>query len=155
MQETDTEAARTCKAGHTLFLENCKQCKALRKEWYGFLKDNGFYDIENNKKYLDAGSPTELHLRKDFSTEDTFKAKQSYYSWAREMNERAEFQSTRDKMIWEYHAEGLSRRKIAPMVGLEGSWVMKKIHRIENYIKEQMSYMASMSSASAVMATGF
>ncbi len=45
------------------------------------------------------------------------------------------FQHHRDRMIWEAHETGASREEISKLVGLEGSWVTRRIDRIKNYLE--------------------
>ena len=104
----------------------------MRKGWYQHLERTGFQDIEKNDE-LRTGSWSH-EIRQDLQTYHTFQARQSYYQWAQEKAQTARFSSTTDRLIWEYHSEGLSRRQIAPRVGLEGSWITRKIHKIKEYL---------------------
>lgn len=136
-----------CKAGHTIFKEKCPKCRSLRSEYYALLKQTGFVDIERGKdsvQVLDLGSPQLLKHRTAFKTEGVFEARRSYYDWARsKLNDKGSFKSERDMLIWEAHAEGYSTRRIAPMVGLEQSWLVRKIQGIRCYLKEEPTAVSS------------
>ena len=70
--------------------------------------------------------------------------RRSYYLWAAQKLNESRFRSETDKLIWEMHAEGYSRRAIAPRIGLEHSWITRKIHKIEMYLKcASTSFVAS------------
>jgi hypothetical protein len=111
--------------------ENCPQCRALRKSWYAKLKNEGFEDVELEQRTTDHKETLDLIYRKDFHSSLTFQAKTSYFLWANQMLNCGNFDSFRDKMIWEYYAEGLSHREISKRVGLERSWCTRKIKAIE------------------------
>ena len=102
---------------------------------------SGFQDIENGDEFID----TDLNSLKYYQTVDTFNAKQSYYHWAREKLNNARFETTKDKLIWECHSEGMVMRRIASTTGFETSWICRKIKRLENYLKEQAEVVASSS----------
>lgn len=95
-----------------------------------------FEDIERGDQLTDEKGAPNLR-RKETQHPEVFHAKQSYYQWARSKLNDGRFESQKDQLIWEYHAEGLSRRQISPRIGLEGSWVTRKIKRIENYLTIQ------------------
>lgn len=106
----------------------------MKREWYQHLKDIGFNDIEKGMMLVDHKTIDDLAYRKDFHTQNQFEAKQSYYSWAEQMLHLGSFKSLRDQMIWEYHSDGLSRRKISERVGLDDRWCSRKILRIREYL---------------------
>lgn len=91
--------------------------------------------MNHNSLYL-------LDCRKDFKSTEAFEMKQNYSIWAARMLEHGSFRSLRDQMIWEFHAEGLSRREIAEQIDLGDRWCSRKILQIREYL--------SMSSASAI-----
>lgn len=117
----------------------------LRNEWYEYLKSNGFTDIERGDYLTDHKSIIDLQALKDFQTHSAYEARVSYYQWAREKLNDGSFSSERDKLIWEYHAEGLSRRQISPRVGYEHSYISRKIKGIAEYLKNQAYSVASAS----------
>ncbi len=135
---------QSCQAGHSIFKEKCRLCRTMRKEWYSYLKQEGFEDIEKGEQLVDEGQRFLLD-NKAFQSPQTFHAQVNYYQWARSKVNDGEFKAERDKLIWEYHSEGLSGRQMAPRIGLGQSWLSRKIHKIENYLKDQMNQLGSMS----------
>lgn len=125
---------QSCQKGHSILKESCPHCKALRKEWYKCLKNEGFEDLES-----EGGLIEEANLRRgrcsDFDTRDQFDNRFSYYQWARDRLDDGRFDSTKSQLIWEMHSEGMSRREIAPRVGYENSWISRKLRKIETYLK--------------------
>lgn len=109
----------------------------MREQWYSHLTEDGFTDIE------DTTTQGEPYIPTDLRTSLQFEAKFSYYQWAREKLNQGRFDSTKDRLIWQYHAEGVSRREMSPRVGLEQSWITRKIHKIENYLKTQAEIIGS------------
>ncbi len=106
----------------------------MKKHWYSQLKREGFEDIEKGMRIIDHKTIDDLAYRKDFQTKNQFEAKLSYFSWASQMAEQGQFQNMTDQLIWEYHSEGLSRRKISKYVDLEHSWCSRKITQIREYL---------------------
>lgn len=102
-------------------------------EWYSYINSQGFTDIERGGGFL---KEDDLVYKRDVRDPDLFKAKQNYYTWAQSVLETGTFQSIKDKLIWESHAEGLSQREIAPRVGVGQPWVARKLKQIEGYLKE-------------------
>lgn len=94
----------------------------------------GFKDIEIGEDLLENCFEVK---GKHNQTEDTFKANQNYYSWARSKVNEGRFDSTKSQLIWEYHSEGMPRRQIAPRVGYEHSHISRKIQKITRYLKAQ------------------
>lgn len=86
--------------------------------------------MEDDIGLLDRGSQQILE-----SKADIFHSQLSYYQWAQSKLNDARFDSERDKLIWECHSEGWSTRRIAPQVGLDQSWVVRKINRIKDSFK--------------------
>jgi IS30 family transposase len=53
------------------------------------------------------------------------------------------FQTSIDKIIWEFHAEhGMTSREIAPRIGLHQSNIVRRLHRIENGLKFSLSSLS-------------
>lgn len=130
-----------CQRGHTVFKDSCADCKALRVEWYSYLKNVGFEDIENMRGDL-IDSSSALNLRKDFQTQMQFNAKQSYYQWARSKANEGNFKNETERLIWESHAEGLSVRKIEPLVGLNYSWISRKLNKLKASFENAIGSMS-------------
>lgn len=143
LQPLQMTSLQSCPLGHNVFKESCEPCQVIQKEWYQYLERAGFEDIEK-----DGGrKETQLMRRmsKNVQTTEMFEANISYYQWAREKAQVSNFKSTTDRLIWEYHAEGLSRSEIAPRVGLEGSWISRKLQYIEQYLKHSIGSMSMVS----------
>lgn len=129
----------TCKRGHSILKAKCDHCQLLKTKWYKKAHKKDVYeDIEDaNGDLTDHQSILDLYQRKDFQTVEVYQAKIEYYSWAEQMLEKADFKSQKDKKIWKYHIKGFSRREISPKVGLEGSWISRKVKIIQKYLKNQ------------------
>ena len=131
-----TQSSISCDLGHLLFKSRCKSCKDIQSNWYGQLNSKGFNDIE--KHGLVKNSIDILNGNSKFKSTSTYELNLDYYLWAKNKANEGRFLSTNDKTIWELHAEGLTRREISPVVGFEQSWITRKIHRIEQYLKNQV-----------------
>jgi len=130
-----------CKKGHTIWSPHCKPCRDLKREWYERLERSGFQDEEKNGQLRVTAES--YHILKDIQTQTQFEARRSYYQWAEIKLEQSAFSSEKDKKIWECHSKGMSRREISPLVGLEHSWISRKIKRIGEYLKTQGQMIAS------------
>lgn len=165
-----------CRQGHQTLKDNCRACRELKAEWYQYLSNTGFEDIENGSflkgsylftiskpkvdflEYKGANGTVgarmetevgELQNEEALAGQYLYESKVSYYQWARSKLNDGRFDSEKDKLIWEYHAEGLSTRQISPRVGLEQSWIVRKINKIKSNLKEQMETFGSASMAIA------
>jgi thioredoxin-related protein len=130
--------------GHTILRDRCPFCAQLKKEWYQHLENQGFEDAERQE----CPVLSNLHQVR-YQEAAIFSSKFSYYQWAREKLTRDQFRSETDRIIWESHTEGLSRREIAPRIGLNDRWVGRKIQTIEGYLKDKVFTIASASYATA------
>lgn len=129
---------QTCQIEHTVFDHNCKYCKSLQNEWYSYLENTGFTDIENAKGDIrDHKNTLDLVAKKDFQTSTQFEAKQSYYQWARSKLNDGRFDSDISKLIWEDFSDGVSTRQIGTRLGIDQSWVVRKIKKTEEYLEAQ------------------
>lgn len=123
----------------------------MKAEWYKYLEHSGFIDIEERNglkgrqiftksiKYDDAINQQEIVGL------ELFQQRVNYYTWAKSKLNDGRFDSERDKLIWEYHTEGLSTRQISPRIGLEQSWTVRKINKIKSYLRDQYEMIGSMS----------
>lgn len=85
---------------------------AQREVWYKKLKRSGFEDIEMNETQLKRYST-------DFNTVTvvrTYEAKTEYYSMARRFLNSFQFETPRERIIWEYHSNAISCRNIAKIL---------------------------------------
>ncbi len=80
----------------------------LKKEWYKKLKDSGFNDIEKSTGQIGRTKPNVTNRNSD-----QISAIQEYYAMARSFLIDHNFVSEFEKIVWEYHSEGLSLRKIS------------------------------------------
>lgn len=127
------DIATMCSTFHQSFVTKCKGCNHIKNIWYGFLKDTGFEDIEKpNTKTLDP--VYQLAKKIDFQEANVFEVASSYYTWA---ESQTDFRSEKDKILWEYHAQGYTGRKIAKTVGNHHSCVARRIKRIESYLTKK------------------
>lgn len=129
----------TCKAGHSSLKDHCKPCQALKREWYKTLQSAGFDDIERRLNSVGG----DLSSRKDFQSIDAYEAKVSYFSWASQMLEQGSFRSLKDQMIWEFHAEGMSRREISERIDLDHTWCSRKIVQIRSYLSQTTASLSA------------
>lgn len=91
--------------------------KKLRKTWYKKLKESGFKDIEFNDDTL-AGNHSSTFYRnipnhtKLQNPKVVWEAKLEYYTMAEHFLNEHKFENSLEKIIWEYHSNGLSIRSI-------------------------------------------
>lgn len=86
--------------------------KELQETWYKKLKKSGFEDIESNEDNLKVWSSIFFSRH----SIEQIQAKQAYYQMATNFLEDYRFESRRDKIIWEYHANGVSYRDITKIL---------------------------------------
>ena len=111
----------------------------LKAQFYAELKLTGFKDIENKQEQLtDHQGAYDFSQRIGFKT-DLISLTVDYYRWAEHMVSSGHFKSEVDRAIWLLHAEGKSSRYIGSKVGLEQTWICRKILKIKNYLKAQAS----------------
>lgn len=139
-----------CKKGHTIFQDKCKACTELQTEWYSTLKATGFIDAERDITNS-SRSTTTLGCLVDTQNALKFEAKQSFYLWAQRQAEEAKFKSRVDAKIWSQYSSGVTFRSMESTIGLDHTWIYRKVKKIENYLKEQgRSIVASLSYEAAV-----
>lgn len=88
-----------------------KKFKQLNKEWASKLKDSGFRDIEPNEDTLAPYSTRFLR-----HPHYVWELRLAYYSMCEAFLQKYTFKSEYEKVIWEYHANGLSEREIAKVL---------------------------------------
>ena len=138
-----------CQKGHTILNPSCKSCLQLKREWNKHLEATGFDDIESKSSGISVHisacflEPPEDH-GSFFDNRET-----NYRLWVERKADNSRFRSETDRLIWECHSEGLSRREIAPRVGLNDRWVGRKLEVIEGYLKDKIFTTSSASYASA------
>lgn len=83
-----------------------------REKWYGKLKKSGFRDIEHDDDTLTEYSS--VYFKKH--TFEEIEAKQRYHDMAISFLEHYKFETNKDRIIWEYHANNISVRDIAELL---------------------------------------
>ena len=94
--------------------------KKLRKLWYKKLKESGFVDVEyfgtRSKDDWFVNGTLNQKFRQTHLEQHSLKGKQEYYQMASDFLNAHRFDAEIDKAIWNYHAEGISIRKIAKIL---------------------------------------
>ena len=88
----------------------------LRDEWYDKLKDEGFEDIESSEDRLKMWSTRAMRKNANENLLDSWQAKAAYYYMADSFLAEHEFDSSLERIIWEYHANALSHADIAEIL---------------------------------------
>ncbi len=84
----------------------------LKATWYAKLEKSGFEDAERDEYTLRFSSSK-------FNTDETarnYYAKLEYYTMAGKFLHDHKFVSNLEKVIWEYHVNGISARNIAKLL---------------------------------------
>jgi hypothetical protein len=89
-----------------------KTYKELKTLWYAKLKADGFEDIERSEDMLKVWSTTFTMAVPNSSTPIQLAAKEAYYRFATHFLNDYQFETLRDKIVWEYHSNGMSMRNI-------------------------------------------
>ncbi len=97
---------------------NSKEFKALKKEWYDKLKENGFEDIEHLDNSL--ARYESYHHAERYNDDIKRDAKIYYYDKAEKFYQNYKFSSEKDKTIWKFHKEGISVRNIVKQLDAVG-----------------------------------
>lgn len=92
-----------------------KNLKKIQKEWYAKLKDQGFTDIERDENTLHSYS-TVFTRQQNTVHNGGWEFKEAYYRMAAHFLNDHEFKTLRERVIWEYHAEGISCRNISKLL---------------------------------------
>ena len=116
--------------------------KELEQHWYDLLKQNGFDDLEDTSR---SGRPLKSWHDHKFKhvLPSVSQLADDYYRAAEHLLLTYQFKSERDRLIWFYHSQGISKRKIARLLtisnhGAIGSdAVYKIIRKIADTIKKE------------------
>ncbi len=84
----------------------------LRAIWYKKLEREGFNDIEQDEDNLKSWSS---QFKRKVSL-DSWQAKAAYYYMAESFLNDYKFESRVERIIWEYHANGISIRDIVKLL---------------------------------------
>jgi hypothetical protein len=112
----------------------------LKKIWYKKLKKSGFEDIERDEYSLKYTTSNALFSKHGRIRTGTHVMIQEYYYMAEHFLNSYTFASERDRVIWNYHTNGLSNDNIAKTLKKArikkcGRWT---VWRIINELKEIM-----------------
>lgn len=83
----------------------------LKKLWYKKLEKSGFKDIEQDEDNLKVWT-----IKLSTSQYKNGPEKQTYYYMASQFLNTHEFKNHIDRIIWEYHCEGISYRNISKLL---------------------------------------
>lgn len=107
--------------------------KTLQTEWYRKLEDMGFVDIENNSNgLLKAWHSSYFQIKYN---PDVFSKKQEYYELACVFLHNHEFESSKEKIVWSLHSQGMSLRAIAKEMNVKICWTHKVIKKFASLMK--------------------
>lgn len=107
----------------------------LQKKWYAKLKKSGFEDAESDEYNLKVWSSVFFAHR----SISQIQAKQAYYQMATNFLVDYKFENERDKIIWEYHSNGMSVRdigKVLRKVGIRMNFMT--VWRVVNKMRAKM-----------------
>ena len=99
----------------------------LRREWYGILKSEGFYDIENEEGEL---KPDLAHRSKARAFRDRpYRVK--YFATASEFLHAFEFQTEFDRHVWELFCDGRSLRESSEVLNVSHSTIGLRLKKLK------------------------
>jgi len=129
------------KCGHTTLNNNCRDCKSLKNFWDDKLETSGVENIEQEDGNLKTWSSLPFYDPSGNKTE-FFRAKEEYYRLAAQFLYEHNFTSRRDELIWKYHSEGISRRKIRGLLKTKGYKAIS-FQRIDQIIQAILKEMTT------------
>lgn len=94
--------------------------KKLKKLWYKKLKASGFHDIEDADNSRLKGGASGMKYQARYGEGVYQQTRQEYYYAAYQFLNSHEFDKERDRIIWEYHANGISARNIKKLLEKAG-----------------------------------
>jgi hypothetical protein len=97
----------------------------LKKVWYKKLAKSGFHDIESPNGQIKSGT-SNWKFNSAWTTAYSQHAKRDYYYATQQFLNTHAFESELHRVIWEYHSEGASIRKIVKLLKNAG---YKKYYR--------------------------
>lgn len=84
----------------------------LKAKWYKKLEKSGFEDIESDENNLKVWSS--IFARKN--SPEVWQARAEYYQMATNFLEDYKFSNDVEKIVWEYHSNGISMRDISKLL---------------------------------------
>ncbi len=117
----------------------------LREIWYKKLERSGFKDIEDmtdrdGSKFSIKVTSHSHHLK---NVKRDWESKTEYFSLAGQFLHNYRFKNNKDKVLWEYHANGLSLSDIAQIFKKAGLKPTSK-SGVENRLKPLVAEMKRM-----------
>lgn len=106
----------------------------LKRVWYEKLKQDGFDDCEDTSH---PDQPLKTWHSFKWKNIDSSKANLTleYHLKAKDLLHTYQFDNPTHKIIWEYHCDGKSKRKIEILIiGLSPSYKRQQIENIINFI---------------------
>jgi hypothetical protein len=115
---------------------NSKAFKELQSKWYGKLKKSGFDDIEQDEEHLKIWHSHFFLSRYDATK---YEAKEEYYRMAGHFLNDYKFKTKVEKLIWQYHCDGISLREITDRLKEKGHRAHKNgVHKTVQGLTELM-----------------
>lgn len=105
------------------------ELKKLRKHWNEILASEGFKDIESDNP--DAPLKSSAYDVFTKYPDGTFEMGSEYSRLAGQFLHEFEFESKRDRRIWELHSDGSTVREIAKIVRLHHSSVVRTLTKLK------------------------
>ncbi len=87
----------------------------LKEVWYKKLKDEGFEDLEHSDGSLNNATPSSIRANNEH-TRLKAETTRDYYCMAYYFLNEYEFDTEVDKIMWEYHTNGIPCRQIAKLL---------------------------------------
>ncbi len=97
---------------HLKVPNNSDDYQKLKKVWYKKLKKDGFVDIERDENTIEKYSSV---FNRELSYVEA-SGRLTYYTMATSFLHDYDFPSELDRIIWEYHSNGISYRNIARLL---------------------------------------
>lgn len=119
-----------------------KDFKTLQELWDKKLARSGFVDIEDRSERLKMASSVQFNPNDNRRGQNTtyWASKEAYYHMANQFLYNHDFKDNKERIIWEYHANGLSVRDIVTLLKKAriktyrtGVWMI--ISRLEDLMK--------------------
>lgn len=93
--------------------------KKLQAEWYKKLKNEGFVDIEQDEDTLKTWASSDF-TEKTRQASTLYSQRAEYYYMANHFLNKYAFEDDKERIVWEYHSNGISIRNIAKILTKNG-----------------------------------
>lgn len=115
-----------------------KDFDTLKSQWYGKLAKEGFVDIEDDRERIKKRHGSKF-AEKRLYNETRHEAHVEYYQLAGKFLNDYEFETKKDKAIWQLHSEGVYIRAIVVALKKKRFKTYKdEVHRTINELAEVM-----------------